>query len=672
MDSQRISTWWIKMPDLYWPDPDNMDRIKRRAEGFAKANVSAAMIFGTHFRWDYIPYLPLLHDYLATVAQELHSYGIKLYDHHSVNLVHRYDTREELRRVMTHSGPHLPFSPSREAAASWTYKGMFLNNWRMKDVRTGEPLYLPHYTAEGFCHRNPEFIYAYKEYLKELIADTGIDGLSADDGMYYMQYAACGCDHCRKELQRRAGIDLPPVDDRNFWFNWDNPAWNHWVDLRFDATGEFYKSVAEVLPKDFMLTGCGTMSASNVAPGMGSDARQFLRGCNYVNMEMVGNPVPYKHDPVTRNYPPMMRVCNASHHQACAREKGTRAFNTGFAHTTIVADHAWAISKFLGADAWVGTLKARLGLPESILQTLPNEEDIVGQVFTFEKEHPELFAGDTVAQLGVYFSYETRNHTMFGNLAKGYSADYMQTVTSLLRNGLSPHTVFDFPETGEKYPLILLPSAAKMTEAEKAAMEKYLAAGGKILAFGPYGVCTTPNRVDLGEELFITTRDGVGIRRPDWMDAEIPATTEPDIWTELQPGLYHNPHRITDPLDEEAFLALCRKFIRPLPVQVEKATGYLVSVFETAERHTVQLLAEDYDVDIDHHLDSIRFHRSRVNFITTVAPAGVDGNIILATEKAPAVYTPFAEGAAEVTVRDGKCHIQLPKDCSYAILDFPK
>ena len=55
MDSQRISTWWIKMPDLYWPDPDNMDKIKRRAEGLAKADVTAAMIFGTHFRWDWLP-----------------------------------------------------------------------------------------------------------------------------------------------------------------------------------------------------------------------------------------------------------------------------------------------------------------------------------------------------------------------------------------------------------------------------------------------------------------------------------------------------------------------------------------------------------------------------------------------------------------------------------------
>ena len=676
MDSQRISTWWIKMPDLYWPDPDNLDRIKRRAEGFAKANVSAAMIFGTHFRWDYIPYLPLLHDYLATVAEELHSYGIKLYDHHSVNLVHRYDTREELRRVMTHSGPHLPFSPSREAAASWTYKGMLLNNWRMQDVRTGEPLYLPHYTAEGFCHRNPEFIYAYKEYLKELIADTGIDGLSADDGMYYMQYNACGCDHCRAELRRRSGIDLPPVEDRSFWFNWDNPAWNDWVDLRFDATGEFFSSVAEILPEGFMLTGCGTMSASNVAPGMGSDARQFLRGCNYVNMEMVGNPVPYKHDPVTRNYPPIMRVCNASHHQACAREKGTRAFNTGFAHTTIVADHAWAISKFLGADAWIGTLKPRLGLPESILETLPKEEDIVGEAFSFEKNHPELFSGELAAQLAVYFSYETRNHTMFGNLSKGYSADYMQTLTALFRNGICAHTVFVFPENPEKYPLVLLPSAAKMTENEIKAMEIYLSNGGKILAFGPYagqnGVYTISNRVPLGEELFITTRDGVGIQHPAWVSTGIDPTTAENKWTELQPGLYYNPHQITGELDEEKLLALCRQFARPLPVTVTLAKGYLVSVSESDTHVNVQLLAEDYDVDIDHHLDSIRFHRSRVNYITQVAPAGVDGKVCITTDKKPLVYTPFVKGETRVTMEENSCTLQLPENCSYAILSFTK
>ena len=115
----RMTTWWIRWEDLNWPTPDNVDKIKRRAAAFAEANVSAAIIFGAHFRWDYLPMFPLLHDYMAEVAQELHKYDIKLFDHHSVNLVHRYNTREEMRRVMRDSGPRLPWCPTWEAAGNW-------------------------------------------------------------------------------------------------------------------------------------------------------------------------------------------------------------------------------------------------------------------------------------------------------------------------------------------------------------------------------------------------------------------------------------------------------------------------------------------------------------------------------------------------------------------------
>ncbi|MBQ2757881.1 MAG: hypothetical protein IJF31_05280 [Clostridia bacterium] len=115
---KRIATWWMRWEDLHWPNADNHDKIKRRAEAMAKANVTTAMLFGAHFRWDYLPYFTILHDYLATVAEELRACGVELWDHHSVNLIHRYSTPEEMRHVMLHSGPHLPFSPSYEAAAS--------------------------------------------------------------------------------------------------------------------------------------------------------------------------------------------------------------------------------------------------------------------------------------------------------------------------------------------------------------------------------------------------------------------------------------------------------------------------------------------------------------------------------------------------------------------------
>ena len=67
--SERMATWWMHWNDLNWPDADNLDKIKARAEGFAKANVSAAMFFGAHFRWDFLPYFTQLHDYIATVAE---------------------------------------------------------------------------------------------------------------------------------------------------------------------------------------------------------------------------------------------------------------------------------------------------------------------------------------------------------------------------------------------------------------------------------------------------------------------------------------------------------------------------------------------------------------------------------------------------------------------------
>ncbi len=46
-----------------------MDAIRRKAEKYAEADITSAVIYGCHFRWDYMPYFILLNDYLATVAE---------------------------------------------------------------------------------------------------------------------------------------------------------------------------------------------------------------------------------------------------------------------------------------------------------------------------------------------------------------------------------------------------------------------------------------------------------------------------------------------------------------------------------------------------------------------------------------------------------------------------
>ena len=679
-ERKRIVSWWIRWNDLNWPNGDNLDKIKRRAEKIAKANITTAMVFGTHFRWDYLPYFTLLHDYLGTVAEELGKCGVELWDHHSVNLIHRYDTKEQMRHVMLHSGPHLPFSPSREAAASWEYKGKRLNDWRMVDVKTRDVLYFPQYSAEGFCIRNPEFVDAYTDYVKKLISETGITGLSADDPVHYLNFNSCACPYCRAAFKERTGYDLPTIDEGGFFGNWANPAWSEWIDLRFDAAKNFVKRVSEVIPEGFRLTTCGANSASSWGNGMASDARTFLAGCNYVNLEMSGNTPPYKNDPVTVNVKIQERLTSSSHHQAVAREKGLNCFSTGFGFTEASANIVWAVNKMLGSDCWFSTLKDRLGLPDHILNTLPEEWDIVGGAFTFEKEHPELFTGDQVASLGVYFSYETRKHTFFGGSPNGYYKDFSKTLSSLFESGISPHTVFDFPTSTEKYPLILVPSPLKMTDKEKSGLNEYLKCGGVVIVYGPADVdgceservMPTSPLIDSPESFFCSVKNGVWVAAPDWSSKEFDVLEGDTEWREVKQGLYYTPHRICEGNTVQMLLDLTRQHIRKMPVEVTEAEGYLITLFETNDKYIIHMLSEDFDTDIDHELDEMRYHRSRVNFINRVEPVGITKTIRFKSDTPPEVYTPFNQGAQDISVSSGICTVTMKEKSSYCIFTFKK
>jgi len=146
-------------------------------------------------------------------------------------------------------------------------------------------------------------------------------------------------------------------------------------------------------------------------------------------------------------------------------------------------------------------------------------------------------------------------------------------------------------------------------------------------------------------------------------------TDGPDVWQQPASGIFYHPHRLGD-TNRQQLLELVRSMVCPMPVTVTKATGYLSTMRRDDDAIIVQLLAEDYDVDIDHTLDSIRTHRSRVNLLTDIAPVGVDGDIRIQTDKIPTVYTPFNQEDATVTQENGTWHIQLPENCSYALLCF--
>ena len=108
-----------------------------------------------------------------------------------------------------------------------------------------------------------------------------------------------------------------------------------------------------------------------------------------------------------------------------------------------------------------------------------------------------------------------------------------------------------------------------------------------------------------------------------------------------------------------------------MPIEILNSEGYLTTVFEDEDAFVVRMLAADFDTDIDHKLDEMRFHRSRVNYINYVQATGVTQELRLRTGTTPAVFTPF-NAPATVTMDGDVSVVSLPEKTSFIILQIPK
>jgi hypothetical protein len=220
-----------------------------------------------------------------------------------------------------------------------------------------------------------------------------------------------------------------------------------------------------------------------------------------------------------------------------------------------------------------------------------------------------------------------------------------------------------------------------MTAEEQAAMRRYAAAGGKVILTGPVpaSVCENdwqlPTRPALNapEDFFGTIDNGVWYKAADWITKPALApSSEPNEWKTLSDGICYNPHRIGDGTVTDAILEMVERHAKPMPIKKVQADGYLVTMFESEDAITVHLLAEEFETDIDHHLDEIRFHRSRVNLINKVEPLKVTDTLVFRSDTTPVAYTPFSEESPKTVFENGIATVHLPHNTSYVILQFPK
>ncbi len=638
-------SWWLRWEDLAWPEPELKDKIRRRADLLAKNKATCAVIFGAHFRWDYMPLWSVLHDMFHFMAEELHSRGIQLFDHHSAVLTHRWHTMEERNEMYRRNRHHIPFCPSRDIAAEWRWNGKLLNDWRMIDTTNGEPVFIKGYTAEQFCMNNPDFTDSYCAYAKKLIAESGIDGLICDDAFFNLRFYQCACPYCVAKF----GEALPPASDLNFWGNWSNPLFLKWIRMRYQSVVDFNHRVRLALPEGFPLANCCSGSTSSASNENALSYEEFAKDANLVELEMCGN---------TPNLDGSFsgQIADQLHHLAVAERHGHSCIGLGYAYTANGADFIWALNKFLGADVWFSMLTHRLGLPDDELARMPDDSELVGNGFSFEAEHPEWFSGTRAGEVALLFSRNTRDS--YGGYMADYSLDYRKGCSWMFEHGYDTDVVLEIPAPESRYSVLVLASAASLSEAERLALRNWLNAGKTVVACGPLGVFDENGRRD---PMFPEIRLPEIVRMPrfphDTWDKVEPARCENEpVWRELTKNLFWHPQRMQDGL----------ALNMPFPGAGQKG-WYLRKFRDGLGRLLIHGIVSRYDLKLDDALEAKRSHRNNNSILTEILPKEYSKTLRFPAEKDARIELiyPLNGGKTRVLpeasfeVEDGVCYFIL-------------
>ena len=474
----RAISHWFTWEDLDFPNPAVEERIRQKVAQAAAAKVELAIVFGFHFRWDFIYNFDLVHKVLAFAVNEYHKYGIKVIDHHSAVLNYRPRNWQDRKDNFDRNHHHVPMTPDPAFIDNLYYAGKKLNSFRQLRVDDNTPLFLPSYHCECFCTNNPDFRFAYKSYVQRLFAETNIDGLMCDDVGHYGHWGACGCPHCRAKYRLATDKALPPATDFTFWGNYDNPDFRVWVTQHLGDGRDFLAMVRDVIPKDAILTSCCSSSVGRYNDVVGLDLSVWEEALNTVMLEMCGNISGGKNG-IENRIPDMQLNCGI------AERKNIPCLGLGYAFFPDEGFRTWSLNKFFNSDSWISSHKTRCGLTFEEQCQLPDEPEIIHEAYNFDAKYPELSELTDTAQVAVYFSSTSRNFN--GNYADDYENGFVSTVRSLYQANIVSNVICRLPIDASKFKVLLLVDCDCLSLEERAAIDNYLACGGTVIATGLCG-----------------------------------------------------------------------------------------------------------------------------------------------------------------------------------------
>lgn len=608
----RIASWWFRWEDFNYPDKGIEDKLRRRAAAFKAAGVDLAMVFGFHCRWDYVYCFDRVHELIRLSCEACHEHGIQLFDHFSATGVHRPRSMAGEWKLYAEGRNRMTFHPSAEMAETLTWRSSRLNDWRMTRVQDGQPVFVDGYQFEMFCMNNPAFRKASADYLQKLRAETGIDGLQFDDGVYYAGWNSCGCPHCRSLFKQRCGQELPDWRDASFWGNYANPHFREWVRFRYDSTVDFLALARDALGPAFPLTACCSSTSSKSTDSCGENIHYFSRAINHIMLEMCGE--------ISSGL--LRRIPEILISRAVAARGKMPAFGLGFAFYPEPAFLVWMLNKFFGVGSWISAGKGRVNVTTAEMSNLPNEEDIVGEAYRYEKDHPHLFQGKPDSSLAILFSSDTRiNH---GDNAADYERAFCGLTQACFEVSLPADVVVTLDDA-KHYPVLALADVACLGASERERLQEYLRQGGTVVASGPLGIKDekgAPVGNDFLKEFGLHCRLDEPARPVDvkqffsqspwaWANRRKPVADAVAVQTDIQKSgdfyhvplgqghLYWSPRRLNNKAAIPAFLMQLRQSLPPPAYRIEAPPGLKWRAFRNGRELVIHFLNGDF-VQVPH------------------------------------------------------------------------
>ena len=417
----NFASWWVTWEDLEWPDYAVEKKWENRAKIFSKAGINAVVIFGFHFRWDYLPVLDRVLEILARITEICHAHGLRVVEHHSATFVHRVRNVKDRWEIRIRNRHHVPFYPDNSQELS--FNGSKLIDWRQISSKDNKPVYHEGWNNECFCPNNPDYQKAYLAFIERHVEKVKYDALMSDDLQFLPDIYTCGCSHCREKFYNATKMELPDPSEKDFWENPANTYRQQWIDLRYQWTAEHYQRLREFLPENIALWGCASNCIGANLTGMGVSPQHYA--CNW---DAISHEIYHSLDPVK---------------DKVEVRAGLSAFASIARQHNVPLIAIFYVQRPEDINLWIKLLEQNNARPwlckqVRIEDAVPEEELLLnGAFFAKKRVPPSKYAAVTIR-----FSQKHRD-SLPEKLAEKYVQRYMQKCNSIIDKNYMVDVVFD-------------------------------------------------------------------------------------------------------------------------------------------------------------------------------------------------------------------------------------